>query len=509
MRSRNSLLQVLFAVSTLTAACHRELLCPEDQVVCEGRCIAVNTDPANCGACGRVCAQGETCAAGSCRCPDGRGSCGGACVDLDSDPANCGSCGEACPAALLCTKPSDGTARCAEECAGPDQTDCERACVSLQSDPWNCGACGRTCGTGERCEAGACQADLYVACYFSNELRGATRDLQPSGVPLPVAAGPIGLTWLDGQLFVASAYYQGAETLARVDRDPPQPRTVSVWTSPATPDIQFLAAHGGYLYLSHTSLGTLLVLSPGGDVIEEHSFVGEGEPNPNPLGLAFEGERAYVALNARDEVAVLDVSQVGACATPGACIRELARVDVQPAASAGANARPARIAVVGDRAYVALWNLDEAWNPPAGSSGRLAVIDRSTNTLDATVGTDGVLDLGTSCLNPADVAPSDGTLWVSCGAFDRSTEPTTILGGAVVPVDLSKGVPEAGPALPAPEGAAPGDFAFCSDRRYVADHNSGRVFELDPATGAVRPVELELCPRSGGNAYVADIACGF
>jgi len=40
-----------------------------NQTCCNGRCVTLNYDPANCGACGRRCAPGQVCARGVCRTP--------------------------------------------------------------------------------------------------------------------------------------------------------------------------------------------------------------------------------------------------------------------------------------------------------------------------------------------------------------------------------------------------------------------------------------------------------
>jgi hypothetical protein len=498
--------------ATAATACSEEKLCTADQILCGESCTAVSTDPGNCGACGHACAAGEWCTGGTCLCPDGRTSCGGVCADLSSDPAHCGGCGTVCDSALVCTTNDAGTTSCAGACAGTGQTECERACVDLGTNALHCGACGRSCGSNERCAGGRCLADLYLACFNSDEVREATLALSPAGVPISVSSGPGGIAWIGETLFVSSAGPGGAETLAAISFDPPAVRVANILlTDVASPDIQYLAARGGLLWVAHASTGTLLVVDPAGTIVDEIALAPDGASNPN--GIAFVGDKAYVALNARSEVVVLDVSGVAACAAGTAtppCTAELARIDVQPLASPTAHAQPSRIAVAGGRAFVTLWNLDDQWSPPAGSTGRLAVIDIVSDTLDETIsggGVTGLLDLGAGCLDPADVAILGDTLFVSCGAFQYDeTWTATIIGSGIVPVDLSGTVPVVQPILTMAADEAPGDLAFCAGASYVADRNSGRVFRFD-STGILDA--SELCPLSNGYAFVSDIACGF
>ncbi len=510
---------VVSLLLALAAGCNKEKLCSSDLTLCDGHCTALATDTANCGACGAACREGETCSGGTCFCRDGRASCGGACVDLASDPDHCGSCDTACAGALLCTTSDAGTTSCASACAGTGQVACGRACLNVQADAENCGACGRTCGSNERCTAARCVADLYLACFNSDEVREATGSLSAAGIPLAVAPGPIGLAWVGDLLAVASAEGGGAETLATVHFDPPGIRLTTILeTSVPKPDIEYLAEHGSLLYVSHASLGTLLIVKPDGTTVDEVRLAPMGDPAPDPYGIAFADEKAYVALNARDEVLVLDVSQVPACAsgviTPP-CTTEIKRLDVHPLASPTANALPSRIAVTGGRAFVTLGNLDAFWNPPPGSTGRLATIDVATDTFDAAfAGTaSGLIDLGASCLDAADVAVSGGKLYVTCGAFhyDYSTNPPTVTvqGSGIVSVDISGTVANVLPIVAGTSDQAPGKLAFCKGTGYVGDRNSGKVFLFDPlAASTTIGAGVELCPPSNGWAYVADIACG-
>lgn len=85
--------------------------CDPGLAECAGGCVDLDTDAANCGACGGACAGSQTCAGGACvaclddaGCGDGQACCGGACVDLATDDANCGGCGDACGATQVCDR---------------------------------------------------------------------------------------------------------------------------------------------------------------------------------------------------------------------------------------------------------------------------------------------------------------------------------------------------------------------------------------------------------------------
>jgi hypothetical protein len=95
------------------AGLHRgacQLSCATGSTECSGVCRDLQTDIANCGACGMMCPAGQICARGACvvSCAVGQTNCTGVCRDLQTDLSNCGSCGTACPAGQVC---SAGTCR--------------------------------------------------------------------------------------------------------------------------------------------------------------------------------------------------------------------------------------------------------------------------------------------------------------------------------------------------------------------------------------------------------------
>jgi len=125
--------------------------CPSGTTPCNGRCVNTQTDANACGGCENECPQApyggtRACVGGQCRvgCPSGKTDCDGACTDLQTDGDNCGECGRAC------TDPSSGSVRCqAGLCAitcDTNYTLCGAQCTNLQYDHFNCGTCGHACG---------------------------------------------------------------------------------------------------------------------------------------------------------------------------------------------------------------------------------------------------------------------------------------------------------------------------------------------------------------------------
>ncbi|MEO0323980.1 MAG: hypothetical protein AAF447_13555 [Myxococcota bacterium] len=127
--------------------------CPGVLLECGDRCVDADVDVDNCGGCGRACAPGEFCTAGSCTATCPLTVCGAECVDLTSSPLNCGGCGLACGETGFCA----GGA-CTDTCPAP-LLRCGAACVDAAVDPANCGACGNACTGDLVCGAGSCVLD--------------------------------------------------------------------------------------------------------------------------------------------------------------------------------------------------------------------------------------------------------------------------------------------------------------------------------------------------------------
>ncbi len=93
-------------------------------------------------------------------CASGLSACNGQCVDVSSDLANCGACGTVCSGAhattLACVASQCAVTSCAGgygDCDGNAANGCE---VVLGTSMTNCGACGRTCAAGQACTQGMC-----------------------------------------------------------------------------------------------------------------------------------------------------------------------------------------------------------------------------------------------------------------------------------------------------------------------------------------------------------------
>ncbi|MBI2898336.1 MAG: hypothetical protein HYY06_32600 [Deltaproteobacteria bacterium] len=99
--------------------------CPRGLQACDVICADLDTDPSNCGECGRECAKGTAC-------------CTGTCVDLQSDSSNCGECGSICS-------------------ADQERVCCAGECARLADDELNCGGCGNVCPGALECESSRCE----------------------------------------------------------------------------------------------------------------------------------------------------------------------------------------------------------------------------------------------------------------------------------------------------------------------------------------------------------------
>jgi hypothetical protein len=70
--------------------------------VCNGGCVDLSVNNANCGGCNNVCAAGSMCQSGRCTCPGGDAYCHGVCLPVSDDPGNCGGCDVKCGPGMAC-----------------------------------------------------------------------------------------------------------------------------------------------------------------------------------------------------------------------------------------------------------------------------------------------------------------------------------------------------------------------------------------------------------------------
>ncbi|MFT4040383.1 MAG: hypothetical protein QM692_19540 [Thermomicrobiales bacterium] len=65
------------------------MFCASGEAACNGACIPVTSDRANCGSCGVACPAGAICTGGACVfCASDRVVCNNTCVDIATDAAN-------------------------------------------------------------------------------------------------------------------------------------------------------------------------------------------------------------------------------------------------------------------------------------------------------------------------------------------------------------------------------------------------------------------------------------
>ncbi len=498
------------ALLLASAACQKELVCPSGETDCGGRCVSLLTDGGNCGACGAAVGKLEVCAAGAATCAAGIDACGGACTDLARDPDNGGACGAACAAGTFCTTAAGATS-CADACPAGFSA-CGRACVDLLADRFHCGACGNACPSGQACRGGACRSDLAVACYATDEVVPVAADLAPAGAAWATPAGPAALAVLGGAVYSANGSPSASVSVLPLDPALPA-RAVAL----AGWDLEGIAAYENVVLVANAAIGSLVVLRPTGDVLDEIAMPDQPS-GPNPRGVAVAGTAAYLPLygdgthpTSGQAVAKVDLSPLAACASgaAGSCGAVTGAVDlaaVPGAADAGALPSPSAAVSAGGRVYVALANLREdtiscgtsctytGYVKPAGN-GKLAVIDPAAG--DAV----SIVDLP-GCGNPGALALAGSTLWVSCGALSYPT----LAPSAIVPVSLAATPPAVGAPVALPAIVA-GKLAFCGGVGYVTDQASGAIVRFDPATRIAEDPTTVCATASTGWAWAADVAC--
>jgi hypothetical protein len=83
--------------------------CKAPKKKCGKKCIAVQSDPGNCGSCGHACPAGQQCVGSHCQCPAGQHDCGGSCAACCPGDECCDNA--ACDDGNVCTTDTcqDGT----------------------------------------------------------------------------------------------------------------------------------------------------------------------------------------------------------------------------------------------------------------------------------------------------------------------------------------------------------------------------------------------------------------
>jgi uncharacterized repeat protein (TIGR01451 family)/MYXO-CTERM domain-containing protein len=166
--------------------------CPQGSADCQapaGDCeTSITNDVANCGGCGIVCdpphASG-VCTLGSCAvssCDAGYSDCNGLAGDgceydttsFQSDLANCGACGNVCAPANgrgACTAGACSVSDCDvgySDCNGLAADGCEYEAENFADDVANCGGCGNACAPANaagRCASGECSIEACNSGY--------------------------------------------------------------------------------------------------------------------------------------------------------------------------------------------------------------------------------------------------------------------------------------------------------------------------------------------------------
>lgn len=515
-----------FALAGALSGCNlRSAVCDAPQISCdEATCVDPTVDPKHCGGCGITCAAGQICQSGACQCPAGTTLCGGICVSTQNDPDNCGGCGKACGGGLasFCQQ-----GECVSECSDPTPDACGGACVDLQRDVRHCGTCGNACPQGESCISGACRSVLFAACFNTGELVGLDENGVRSPTSVATGAGPQSIASHGGKLLVADGIDNALYRYTRA------PLAREEGFDRLGKSVNQVLIEGDRAYTINSADNNVQVIDisrplPTGDQEKTVNTVAqiptvppslESAENTFPYFGAFAGGKLYVTLygNCIDAAAghdagnrLLEIDVDG----EGSVGREL----VFDAADYGRDdgvtensPRPAGVAAVGSRLFVAIGNLQLNCFGAAGP-GYVAVVETSGEALTLTKN----IELPGECRNPGAVASHGGRVYVSCGGA-YGFAPTVQESLVVIDAETEKVIntttfsrcsptdPFDGPD--ACRTAVPGRVTVLGDRLYIADNNAGRLLVTDLDGNKIPGTEdgIAICPLKcddeGQNCY--------
>ncbi len=469
---------------------------------CGGACVDLQTDERNCQACGKQCVGEESCTASGCSCPTGQTLCNGKCVDLTTDVKNCQACGKACIGEQLCT---------ASVCGCPTgETLCGTQCIDLQADPLNCGGCGKPCQQGQSCFEGFCASTVWATCFSGGHLVGLDDDLKPQasraegigGGPQSIAFHAASKTLLIGD-GMDNVIYSYDATKAPATRVSGGDTASSMLNQVLTSGDQGIVVSSGANLIQRLDLTKPVpTKADTSRTVSPDTALGA---NTNPYLATVVGTRLYVTLYGNC-MAPTDTSGnrlVEVNLLTGLKGRELVfdAAAYEKNTGVAANApRPAGVAAVGTKVFVAIGNLTPNCAGPAGP-GYLAVVE--TSATDLVPGNP--IKLPAECTNPGFVLASGGRLYVSCGGswgYGTSGEALAVVDAATEKVLKTTTFARCqNPAEKGPNACktvVPGRLALHGNRVLIADSNAGRLLATDLDGTPVAGLEqgVTLCPLS-------------
>ena len=469
-----AVLAALFACTPASPSCD-----PPFTLCSATVCANLDNDAQHCGTCGGSCSSGQTCVSGKCACPAGTFPCNGICVDVTSDSKNCGGCGISCQGQM---------------------------CIDKQC---GCPAGGCVCPKGQSLINGACSATVFATCFNSGELVALDDDLNPLPSSTLVGQGPQSIGVYGGRVLVADGL---DNALYRFD---PQEIPVLKETGSDKLDKQAnqVVIHGDRAYVVATgdNLVQVIDLSKTAPVsaasVERVIDEIPTSPNASPGFATFVGDRLYLSLtgNCLDPTAgdtagnrVLEIDVSGA---KGKVTRELAfsAADYDKDISAAANSpRPAGLAAVGTKLFVAIGNLDPGCLGAAGP-GYLAVVDTSAAPLVSHA-----LRLPDQCRNPTYLVAGTDRVYVACSGaygFGADVEESLVVVKAsdeslVTTTTFARCADPSAKGPNACKTVVPGRLALHGSQLLITDSNSGRllVTDLDGHVPDVFLSGVQVCP---------------